>query len=134
MEKIVKIEGKEIGLKVTAGTVCTYRDIFGRDLLNDMSLFESELLKNRALSTDTAAIAEKAIWTMAKEYGEEHGEDIPQLKEWLDGFSPLFTYNACVHAINMWVEGMKTLNSTKKNKKERRANGLLRFLFCGRCS
>ena len=121
MEKKVKIEGKEIGLKATAGTVCTYRDIFGRDLLIDMSTFEKELLESKMLSTETAAIAEKAIWTMAREYYEAHKEDkdnpenVPQLKEWLENFSPFFIYNACVHALNMWIESTKTLNTTKKN-------------------
>lgn len=121
MEKVIEIEGKKIGVKATAGTVCLYRGFFGRDLLNDMSLFEKELLKTKTLQTETAEIAEKAIWTMAREYYEAHKDDkdapenVPQLKEWLDQFSPFFIYNACVHVLNMWIENTKSLNSTKKN-------------------
>ena len=110
MEKEVIIEGRKIGLKATAGTVCTYRDIFGRDLLKDMALFEKELLSNKTLSSETAGVAEKAIWVMAKEYDPS----VPPIKEWLDNFSPYFVYNVCVHALNMWIESTKTLNTSKK--------------------
>lgn len=110
MEKLVKIEGKEVGFKASAGTVRAYRDAFGRDLLLDMNQFETELLQTKSLSVETAPIAENALWIMAKEYDP----DIPELEEWLDQFSPYFVYGACVHCINMWTENVKQINSSKK--------------------
>lgn len=111
MEIEANIEGKKIGLRVTAGTVCTYREIFGRDMILDMSQLEKELLETKALSMETTAIAERAIWIMAKEYDPE----IRPMREWLDQFSPFFTYTAAVHIINMWVENLITRNESKKN-------------------
>lgn len=110
MEKLVEIEGKKFGLKASAGTVCSYRDMFGRDLIVDMGTFESEFLSTQTLSSDTAKICEDAIWLMAKEYDSS----IPEKKEWLDQFSPFFIYAACVHAIQMWAENLRQLNQTKK--------------------
>lgn len=110
MERLVTIEGKEVGFKASAGTVRAYRDAFGRDLLLDMNQFENELLTTKSLSVETAPIAENALWIMAKEYDE----NIPDVKEWLDQFSPYFVYGACAHCITMWSDNVKQLNSTKK--------------------
>ena len=54
MEKLVEIEGKKIGLKASAGTVCAYRDMFGRDLLLDMGTFEKEFYPAGTLMFDSA--------------------------------------------------------------------------------
>lgn len=112
MEKIIKLEGKKIGLKASAGTVRAYRDYFGRDILKDMGELEEEILKRKTMSTETTAIAENVLWIMAREYDP----DIPEITEWLGDFSPMFIYEAIVHVIYMW-----RLNSTTLNKSAKKA-------------
>ncbi len=111
MEKIVNIEGKEIGLKASAGTVRAYRDIFGGDLIVDMGTAETDILGNKSMSAESARIAENAVYLMAKEYDSS----LPPINEWLSQFSPYFIYSAIVQAINMWHDNTKTLNKSKKN-------------------
>jgi len=110
MEKMVEIEGTEIGLKASAGTVRVYRDCFVRDLIVDMGTLEAELLQQKGLSPESVKIAENVIWVMAHEYDPS----IPVIQEWLDQFSPYFIYNAIVQAIYMWRENTATINDSKK--------------------
>lgn len=110
MEKIVTIEGKEIGFKASAGTVRRYRDAFARDLIVDMGTVEEEILKKKIMSSESAKIAENVIYIMAREYDS----NIPQITDWLDEFSPYFVYTAIVHVITMWHENTLTLNKSKK--------------------
>lgn len=110
MEKLVKIENKEIGLKVSAGTVRSYRNMFGRDLILDMASIEKNIIEAKSLESESAGIAEQIVWLMAREYDPE----IPDLEEWLDQFSPYFIYSAINKALEMWVENMKQLNHSKK--------------------
>lgn len=110
MEKIVKIEGKEVGLKASAGTVRAYRDQFGRDLIVDIGTLEMEIIGNKTMSIESTKIAENAVYTMAKEYDPE----IPPIQKWLEQFSPYFILLAVVHVINMWRENTKTTNTSKK--------------------
>lgn len=110
MEEIIKIEGKKIGLKASAGTVRLYRDVFARDLIIDIGTLEEEILKNKQMTMESSAIAENAIYIMAKEYDPE----LPPINDWLSEFSPYFVYSAIVHVIAMWHRNTATLNKSKK--------------------
>lgn len=119
MEKLIEIEGIEIGFKCSAGTVRTYRMEYGRDLILDIASAEREMLETKQLSAESAKIAEEVVYTMAKEYDP----DIVPIKEWLDQFSPYFVYNAAALIIGMWYENTKTLNTPKKKVGKRKGNG-----------
>jgi len=110
MEKLVTIEGVELGLKASAGTVRAYRDMFGRDLIVDIGTVEMDILGNKTMTVESTRIAENTIYVMAKEYNS----DLPPIQDWLDQFSPYFIYSAIVHVITMWHENTQTLNKTKK--------------------
>lgn len=110
MERLVNIEGQELGLKASAGTVRAYRDTFGRDLIVDIGTVEVDILGSKTLSTDSTMIAENAVYIMAKEYDSS----LPPIREWLEQFSPYFIYSAIVHVITMWHENTQTLNNSKK--------------------
>ena len=116
MEKLVKLEDKEIGFKCSAGTVRSYRMNFGRDLIIDIANVEKELFANKLLGIESAQCAEEIAYTMAKEYDP----DLEPIEEWLDQFSPYFIYTVVSEIIYMWAENIKTLNSTKKNSVKRK--------------
>lgn len=119
MERIIEIEGKEIGLKCTAGTVRAYRIEYGRDLIQDMSAVEQQLLEEKMLNQETTGIAENILYMFAKQYDR----DIPSLPEWLDAFSPYFVFSAISAAIVMWRDNLMTLSSAKKNTDPSNGNG-----------
>lgn len=110
MEKVVTLEKKRIGFRASAGTVATYRSMFQRDLLIDMSSFEEDIKVNGKLSIESLGIAEKAVWIMAKEYDDS----IPELEEWYKNFSPFFIHNACIVCLNMWLQNIARMNTSKK--------------------
>lgn len=114
MERLVKIENNEIGLKCSAGTVRAYRMNYGKDLILDIAMLEKELIENKVLGKDSAQSAEEIAYTMAKEYDP----DIEPIETWLDQFSPYFIYSVVSEIIYMWAENIKTLNSTKKNSEK----------------
>lgn len=89
MEKVIKIDGKDVRLKVTAGFMYRYKAQFGREYLADIIALE-----------DAAKAAKKAknvsgrlggidfnvmydiIWALAK----TADDTIPPPQEWLDTF------------------------------------------------
>lgn len=111
MERIVEVEKQNVGIKCSAGTVRTYRNLYGRDLIADMGLLEKELLETKTLSTESIEIAENAVYTMAREYDNT----IPEIGEWLSSFSPYFVYNIVAQCIYMWRDNLAVINSAKKN-------------------
>lgn len=111
MERVFEVENHKIGVKCSAGTVRTYRNIHGRDLIKDMVDLEKELVETKTLGSETAEIAENVIYIMAKEYDDS----IPAIGEWLSNFSPYFVFNVVAQCIYMWRENLQTINSSKKN-------------------
>ena len=116
MEKLVKLEDKEIGLKCSAGTVRAYRMNFGKDMILDIGNIEKELFENKVLGTEAAQSAEEIAYTMAKEYDPS----IEPIDVRLDQFGPYFIYTIVSEIIYMWAENIKTLNSTKKNSEKQK--------------
>lgn len=111
MERTFEVEKKEMGVKCSAGTVRTYRNLFGRDLILDMGNLEKELVETKMLSAPSEEIAENVCYVMAKEYDES----LPSMTEWLSGFSPFFVYSVVAQCIYMWRENLNTINASKKN-------------------
>lgn len=114
MERKFEVEGQTIGVKCSAGTVRTYRNLFARDLIQDMVSLEKELVETKTLSAASAEIAENVVYLMAKEYDDT----IPAMNEWLSSFSPYFVFNVVAQVIYMWRENLQTINSSKKKLKK----------------
>ena len=111
MERVFEVENQTIGVKCSAGTVRSYRNVVGRDLIQDMVALEKELVETKTLGSESAEIAENVIYLMAKEYDSS----IPAIDEWLSGFSPYFVYSVVAQCIYMWRENLQTINTSKKN-------------------
>lgn len=111
MERVFEVEGQNIGVKCSAGTVRAYRNLYARDLIQDMVALEKELVETKTLSASSSEIAEDVVYLMAKEYDDS----IPVMSEWLSGFSPYFVFNVVAQVIYMWRENLQTINSSKKN-------------------
>lgn len=124
MEKVVEIDGKEVGFKASAATPYMYRSIFGRDLIKDMvALYNSyrvaeasteyspEEEKNAArLTAVDLQIFLNASWVMAREYDRS----IPGVEEWLEGFEMFSIYKVFPVIIDLWGLNNKTLATPKK--------------------
>lgn len=100
MEKIVKIDGRDVRLKSSAALPLKYKAQFGRDVFADMSRKKGE-----GINTE---VFYNIIWTLAK----TADDTIPPVIEWVDSFGtfPVFkVYNEASALIEL------SLGTTEKN-------------------
>lgn len=95
MEKIIKIDGRDVKLKATAGFMYRYKSQFGREYLADMIEFEEAAKKAAKEKNVTNKMKYynfntmyNIIWALAK----TADDTIPPPQEWLDTFDtfPIF--------------------------------------------
>lgn len=114
MEKIIKIGGKEIGMKSTAGTMMRYRNNFNRDFIKDLVALQGKFSKKldnvaefEALDLD---MFEKIAWCMAKTYDN----NIPNIETWLDEFDTFDIMQVLPEIMGLLVANMEQINNKKK--------------------
>ncbi len=127
MEKIIKIDGREVGFKASALTPRLYRHRIGRDMIQDLTrlrkAFEKagKLTENASeeeqreaqLSNLDLEIFENAAFVMAKQFDNT----IPQTpEEWLDGFATFSIYQILPTILELWDLNNMTTSTAKKNK------------------
>jgi hypothetical protein len=80
MEKIIKIDGKDVRLKSSAALPLRYKAQFGRDLFADMERKEGDPINSEAFFN--------VIWALAK----CADDSIPPVVEWVEQFEefPVF--------------------------------------------
>lgn len=106
MEKLVKLDGKEVRLVANGGTPRLYRAMFKRDVFSDMQ---------HAIGTDgvinNAEVFENLAFIMAKQGGLE-GYDI---EKWLSEMdSPTAIVEAAPEIISLWLDTNETTVNSKK--------------------
>lgn len=115
MEKIVKIDGKDVGFKATALTPRLYRHKIGRDMIQDLQKLQTSYQKARedgeALTIGDLEIFENAAWIMARQY-DANIPDNPD--DWLDGFSTFSIYEILPSIWELWALNNATTAKAKK--------------------
>lgn len=112
MEKTIKIDGKDVKFKATAGTIRQYRTKFGRDLLMDFQKLQKEMEKGSDLTADSLNIFENLAFVMAK----QADSTIPDTAdEWLDTFEMFSIYMVLPEIVALWnVSNLPTVEVKKK--------------------
>ena len=125
MEKIVTIDGRDIGFKATARTPRIERHRIGRDMVADMNKLRKaynkaaklpkkateEEIQDAQLSEIDLEIFENVAWVMAKQYDDsiENGPD-----EWLDTFNTFSIYEILPNILQLWAINTATTSKPKK--------------------
>lgn len=110
MEKTIDVNGRPIKFKSTAATLRIYRQIFQRDILEDMQAIQEEAA-NGMLSVKTLGFFEDIAYTMAR----QADPDIPATSdEWLDTFDIFDIYQILPQILNLWGISTTTLSESKK--------------------
>ena len=107
MEKIIKIDGKDVRFKATGALPLRYKAQFGRDLFADMAEFQET---ERDISNFNIDIFYNIVWTMAK----SADESIPDVIDWADGFDSLPIINVFMQLQDLLTNSMQ--GSKTKNK------------------
>ena len=115
MERVIRIDDKDVPFKATASTIRRYRERFGRDLLLDFQKLQGDIDKNEQLTVETLTIFENLAYTMAKQADPE----IPETPdEWLDEFDMFSIYVVLPQIVELWkLSELPTSASKKKAAK-----------------
>lgn len=126
MDKIITIDGREVGFRATALTPRLYRHKIGRDIIQDLNSLRKAYAKAAALPADATEeekkeaqlsvldleIFENAAWVMARQYDA----NVPVTpEEWLDGFATFSIYEILPGILELWALNERTTATPKKN-------------------
>lgn len=113
--RTVEIDGRTVTLKATARTPRLYRQIFARDMLQDMAklrdAYQAKAENNVDLSAVDLTLFENLAYTMAKQADPEI-PDSPD--DWLDTFSMFSIYEIFPAMMELWNISNATLAESKK--------------------
>lgn len=138
MDKIIRINDKEVGFRATALTPRLYRHKIGKDLVQDLNQLQKSYVKamqvagvekpgkdaspeeiqayeqvveDAQLSVLDLEIFENAAYIMARQYDSS----IPNTpEEWLDGFDTFSIYEILPHILDLWALNTRTTAIPKK--------------------
>ena len=101
MDRIIKIDDRDVRVRMSADTLRVYRKEYGRDLMKDMMGMQNEY---------DMEMIENLFYICAAAVDPE----IPPIDEWLSQFSVFALYQASSELIKLWVDENKTTTQRKK--------------------
>ena len=110
MEKVLNVNGKEVGFKATASTTKRYRQKFNRDLFRDIEELVPKVSEEN-LGVDDLECFMNIAYIMAWQYDHTIPED-PD--DWLDLFEMFDIYFILPEIIELWGLNMVELEQPKK--------------------
>lgn len=114
MEKVIKIDGREVKFKASAATIRLYRQNTGRDMLLDINKLQESAGSGVGLSAEALNLFEDIAYTMAK----QADDSIPDsADEWLDSFEMFSIYLVLPQIIELWRLNELTTTTPKKKVK-----------------
>ena len=138
MDKLLMIDGKEVGFRATALTPRLYRHKIGRDIIRDLNQLKrsyqkaavmrqtahpgenasaeelaayEEAVQDAQLSIMDLEIFENAAFIMARQY-DPTVPDTPE--EWLEGFGTFSIYEILPEILQLWQLNQQTTSTSKK--------------------
>lgn len=134
MDKIIRIDGRDVGFRATALTPRLYRHKIGRDIVQDMTRLEAAFRKAAAAAEQKApleegqeahdqAVREAQMSAMDLEIFEnvsfimarQYDPTLPAtVEEWLDGFQTFSIYEILPAICELWEENSATTAKPKK--------------------
>lgn len=119
MERTIEIGGKEVRFRASGATPRHYRNIFGGDMLVDMSRLADTMDGAKdggsSLSVESLEVFENIAFIMAWHAAKAHGEEFPDTpEEWLDEIEVMSIYNVLPELISLWGANQKTIVKSKK--------------------
>lgn len=116
MDKVIKIDGKDVKFRATARTPRLYRALVGRDMIVDMnklskSYKDAEKDEESRLSVTDLQIFEDVAYIMAKHADPEIASTAD---EWLDEFNMFSIYEVLPTILELWNLNNMTTSTAKK--------------------
>lgn len=104
MRRVITIDGQAVPIEFSADTPRQYRELFGRDLIQDMMVMQK--------TVDTT-ILENLAFVMARDADEELRD--ATIHDWLKRFDNVTAmYGAADQILAAWTDNVKTSSESKK--------------------
>lgn len=120
MDKTIKIDGRDVKFRATAGTPRLYRILTMRDIVKDINALTKhfkEVQENdtegvEGLSIEDLTIFENVAYTMAK----HATPDMPEksVEEWLDTFEMFSIWQILPQLLDLWRLNVQQTSQPKK--------------------
>ena len=138
MDKVLTIDGKEVGFRASALTPRLYRHKFGRDIVRDLNQLRKayskamqakglekppedapedvktayeNAIQDAQMSVMDLEIFENTAWIMARQY-DPTVPDSPD--DWLENFAVFSIYEILPEIIKLWQLNQETTSKSKK--------------------
>lgn len=108
MEKIIRIDGKDVAISNSCGALVIYRQQFGREYFEDLK--DAKNAKGRKKIELCEAAGFKLLWAMAR----TADDTIPPPQKWLGEIKEINVRKALSTAEQMISESMKTKGASGK--------------------
>lgn len=119
VRKTIEIDGTPVAFQASAATPRLYRNLFGRDIFDDMDKLMSSVKdqdpENSKLDVIDLELFENVTFTMARQADPSVPDDVMQ---WLDGFEMFSIYAILPHILELWGINMETMSDAKKKRQE----------------
>ena len=114
MEKIIRIDNRDVRFKSTAGTLMRYRNNFGRDFLKDIVALDKKFKSVKSgigqFEVVELDIFEKLAWSMAK----TANDNIPDIEHWLDDFNSFSIMQVLPEIMELLVGNLQQESQKKR--------------------
>lgn len=118
MEKVLIIDGREVGFKSSGATARIYRERFGREFFDDVAALSQEVSQNGGSLTRGSlgyTILENLAYCMAYQYDHSIPADPT---DWLDTFGIFSIYQAAPDLVDLIQENQEQIEEPKKKEDE----------------
>lgn len=121
MDKVIRIDDRDVEFRATARTPRLYRMLIGRDMITDMSKLSKsfkrvqEAEKNGedySFTSQDLQIFEDTAYVMARHATPDMEEKTAD--EWLDTFDMFSIYEVLPDLLILWGENQRTTSTPKK--------------------
>jgi hypothetical protein len=123
VRKTIEIDGTPVAFQASAATPRLYRNLFKRDIFDDMDKLMSSVKdqdpESSKLDVIDLELFENVAFTMARQADPSVPDDVMQ---WLDGFEMFSIYAILPHILELWGINMETMSDAKKKRQEQTEN------------
>lgn len=111
MDKVIEIDGKEVGLRANALTPRIYRHKIGSDIIRDLQKLQKAAERAEGFKIDDLEIFENVAFIMARQYDSSVPDNV---EEWLEQFNMFSIYEVLPAILELWALNNRTTAIPKK--------------------
>lgn len=121
MDKVIRIDDRDVEFRATARTPRLYRGLIGRDMIADMNKLSKSFTRVKkaeengeeaTFTTQDLQIFEDTAYVMARHATPDMPEKTAD--EWLDTFNMFSIYEVLPELLVLWGENQRTTSTPKK--------------------